>query len=52
LSEIGIWAPKLMAKLQELPQLADVTSDQQANAATATLTIDRDRTARLASNPR
>ena len=33
LDELDVWAPKLVAKLQELPQLADVTSDQQANAA-------------------
>jgi len=30
---------------------ADVTSDQQANAATATLTIDRDRAARFGIQP-
>ena len=40
-----------MAKLQGLKQLADVTSDQQANAATATLTIDRDRAARFGIQP-
>jgi HAE1 family hydrophobic/amphiphilic exporter-1 len=36
LDELDVWAPKLVTKLQGLPQLADVTSDQQANAATAT----------------
>ena len=51
LDELDIWAPKLMARLQSLPQLADVTSDQQANAATATLTIDRDRAARFGIQP-
>jgi hydrophobic/amphiphilic exporter-1 (mainly G- bacteria), HAE1 family len=51
LDELDVWAPKLMARLQELPQLADVTSDQQANAATATLTIDRDRAARFGIQP-
>ena len=40
-----------MAKLQGLKQIADVTSDQQANAATATLTIDRDRAARFGIPP-
>ena len=51
LDELDVWAPKLVAKLQSLPQLADVTSDQQANAATATLTIDRDRAARFGIQP-
>jgi hydrophobic/amphiphilic exporter-1 (mainly G- bacteria), HAE1 family len=51
LDELDVWAPKLVAKLQGLPQLADVTSDQQANAATATLTIDRDRAARFGIQP-
>lgn len=49
--ELDVWALKLMATLQELPQFADVTSDQQANAATATLTIDRDRAARFGIQP-
>jgi hydrophobic/amphiphilic exporter-1 (mainly G- bacteria), HAE1 family len=51
LDELDVWAPKLLAKLQGLPQLADVTSDQQANAATATLTIDRDRASRFGIPP-
>jgi HAE1 family hydrophobic/amphiphilic exporter-1 len=51
LDELDVWAPKLLDKLQGLPQLADVTSDQQANAATATLTIDRDRAARFGIQP-
>jgi HAE1 family hydrophobic/amphiphilic exporter-1 len=51
LDELDVWAPKLLAKLQGLKQLADVTSDQQANAATATLTIDRDQAARFGIQP-
>jgi hydrophobe/amphiphile efflux-1 (HAE1) family protein len=51
LDELDVWAPKLVAKLQGLTQLADVTSDQQANAATATLIIDRDRAARFGIQP-
>jgi HAE1 family hydrophobic/amphiphilic exporter-1 len=51
LDELDVWAPKLVAKLQGLKQLADITSDQQANAATATLTIDRDRAARFGIQP-
>jgi hydrophobic/amphiphilic exporter-1 (mainly G- bacteria), HAE1 family len=51
LDELDTWAPKLVTKLQSLGQLADVTSDQQANAATATLTIDRDQAARFGIQP-
>ncbi len=51
LDELDVWAPKLVAKLQGVPQLADVTSDQQANAASATVVIDRDRAARFGIQP-
>jgi HAE1 family hydrophobic/amphiphilic exporter-1 len=51
LDELDLWAPKLLAKLQGMKQLTDVTSDQQANAATATLTIDRDRASRFGIQP-
>jgi HAE1 family hydrophobic/amphiphilic exporter-1 len=51
LDELNAWAPKLVTALQGLTQLADVTSDQQANAAAATLTIDRDRAARFGIQP-
>jgi HAE1 family hydrophobic/amphiphilic exporter-1 len=51
LDELDVWAPKLVTKLQGLAQLADVTSDQQANAASATVTIDRDRAARFGIQP-
>ena len=36
---------------KRVPQLADVTSDQQASAASATFTIDRDRAARFGIQP-
>ena len=51
LDELDVWAPKLVAKLQGVPQLADVTSDQQASAASATVVIDRDRAARFGIQP-
>ena len=38
LDELNEWAPKLLTRFSELPQLADVASDQQSNAPTATLT--------------
>jgi multidrug efflux pump subunit AcrA (membrane-fusion protein) len=42
--------PGVVVKATE-PQLADVTSDQQANAASATVTIERDRAARFGIQP-
>jgi HAE1 family hydrophobic/amphiphilic exporter-1 len=51
LDELDNWAPKLVEKFQSLKQLSDVTSDQQANAATATLTIDRDQASRFGIMP-
>jgi hydrophobic/amphiphilic exporter-1 (mainly G- bacteria), HAE1 family len=51
LDELDEWAPKLVTKLQGLKQVSDVISDQQANAATATLTIDRDQASRFGIQP-
>ncbi len=45
--ELAEWGPKLLAKLQELPQLRDVASDQQAEGLSTVLTIDRDTASRL-----
>ncbi len=39
------------AKLQALPMLRDVTSDQQTGGTTVTLTIDRDKAARFGVQP-
>jgi multidrug efflux pump len=41
------WAPKLLAKLRSLPQLTDVSSDQQYRGLAANLTLDRDTASRL-----
>ena len=40
-------APKLVAKLRQLPQLTDVSSDQQYNGLAANLTLDRTTASRL-----
>jgi multidrug efflux pump len=40
-------APKLLAKLRSLPQLTDVSSDQQYNGLAANVTLDRDTASRL-----
>jgi hydrophobe/amphiphile efflux-1 (HAE1) family protein len=49
--ELFGWAPKVLAKLQTLPMLRDVTSDQQTGGTTVTLTIDRDKAARFGVQP-
>ncbi len=43
--------PKILDKLQKLPMLRDVTSDQQNGGTTATLVIDRDAAARFGIQP-
>jgi len=46
-SELFTWAPRIFAALQQLPQLADVNSDQQNKGLETDITIDRDTAARL-----
>jgi multidrug efflux pump len=48
--ELGVWTAKLVAKLKTLPQLRDVATDQQNQAAEARLVIDRDTASRLGVN--
>jgi len=43
---LNAWAPKMLAKLQALPELRDVATDQQTAGTTLTLTFDRDQAAR------
>src|SRR5438128_1986933 len=45
--ELNTWAPQLVEKLQSLPELRDVASDQQSEGLQASLTIDRDSAARF-----
>jgi multidrug efflux pump len=45
--ELFTWAPKILAELQRVPQLADVNSDQQNRGLETDVTIDRDTAARL-----
>src|SRR5439155_15975337 len=51
LRELNAWAPRLLGKLQTLPYLADVSSDQQNRGLEAALVIDRDTAARLGITP-
>ena len=43
IAELSDSAPKVLERLRSLPQLADVASDQQSNAAAVSVTIDRDK---------
>jgi multidrug efflux pump len=49
--ELNMWAPRLVERLQGLPQLRDVASDQQTEGLEATLVIDRDSAARYGITP-
>src|SRR5262249_10706036 len=49
--ELNTWAPRLVQRLQRLPQLRDVASDQQTDGLQATLVIDRDSAARFGITP-
>ncbi len=46
-TELQQWAPRLLERLQLLPQLRDVASDQQVAGLQASLKIDRDTASRL-----
>ena len=46
-AELDEWVPKLVSKLQTLPQLADVATDQENNGLRASLVLDRDTASRL-----
>ncbi|MHA3775315.1 multidrug efflux RND transporter permease subunit [Verrucomicrobiota bacterium sgz303538] len=45
-AELGEWAPKLLAKLRTLPELADVASDQQTGGLQISVDIDREQASR------
>src|SRR5262249_43522133 len=49
--ELFKWAPIMLAKLQALPELQDVTGDLQASAPRMTLKIDRDLLGQLGITP-
>ena len=50
-AELGEWAPKFVAKLQELPELRDVATDQQNAGLLMRVVIDRDMASRLGVTP-
>jgi multidrug efflux pump len=49
--ELALWTPKLMERLRQLPQLADVASDMQDQGVQAYIDIDRDSAGRLGITP-
>jgi hydrophobe/amphiphile efflux-1 (HAE1) family protein len=49
--ELNQWAPKILAKARALPQLSDVTSDQEMNGTSVTLTYNREQAARFGIQP-
>ena len=51
LAELNEWAPKILAKMQTLPQLRDVATDQQTQGTTLELKINRDTASRYGITP-
>jgi multidrug efflux pump len=49
--EFNIWVPKLVDRLQQLPQIEDVASDQENQGLAAYVTIDRDTAGRFGITP-
>ncbi len=49
--ELAQWTPKLVAKLQTLPELRDVATDQLNNGLRTSIAIDRDTASRLGIFP-
>jgi multidrug efflux pump len=47
LDELNVWAPQLLQRMMAMPELRDVSSDQQNQGLSATLVIDRDTASRL-----
>jgi multidrug efflux pump len=47
LNELNTWAPQLMARMTSMPELRDVSTDQQDQGLAANLVIDRDTASRL-----
>jgi multidrug efflux pump len=50
-AEFNTWVPKLVDRLQQLPDIEDVASDQENQGLSAYLTIDRDTAGRFGITP-
>jgi HAE1 family hydrophobic/amphiphilic exporter-1 len=51
LDELNEWAPKILARMQTLPELRDVATDQQSEGTTLVLKINRDTASRYGIQP-
>src|ERR1700743_2552824 len=51
LTELNQWAPKILAKMQTLPELRDVATDQQTKGTTLQLKVNRDTASRYGITP-
>jgi multidrug efflux pump len=51
LNELNYWTAKLMARLQQVPELRDLATDQQTGGLSATLVIDRETASRMGITP-
>jgi multidrug efflux pump len=49
--ELNLYAPKMLARLRQLPELSDVATDQQVQGLRANLVFDRDTASRLGITP-
>jgi len=49
--ELGVYAPRMLEKLKQLPQLTDLASDQEVQGLRATLIYDRNTASRLGITP-
>ena len=52
LEPLRTWTPRILRALQDLPELADVNTDQQVKGLQTLLTIDRDTASRMGITPR
>ena len=52
LEELRVWEPRIRLALSRLPEIADVSTDQQDKGLQTTLVIDRDAASRLGITPR
>ncbi|HEY2510792.1 MAG TPA: efflux RND transporter permease subunit, partial [Polyangiaceae bacterium] len=50
-AELAEWAPKVLERMRQIPELHDVASDQETAGLQMSLTIDRDTASRLGISP-
>ena len=51
LNELNAWAPRFLDALKQLPEIKDVSSDQQSDAPSVTMVINRDIAGRFGISP-